>query len=61
MSQYFSKPYERSSRHVKAGLHLCNYATVADLKVATGVYTSDIAAKSDLARLKAELGEIEQN
>ena len=47
MSQYFSKPYV-----------LSNYATKADLKNATGIDTYKLAAKSDLASLKAEVDKI---
>ena len=38
---------------------LSNYATKADLKNATGVDTSTLAAKSDLASLKAEIDKID--
>ena len=40
---------------MKAGLDLSNYATKADLKGATDVETSNLAVKSDLANLKAEV------
>ena len=36
-------------------MNLSNYATKTDLKSATGVDTSKLAAKSDLAKLKAEV------
>ena len=38
---------------------MSNYATKADLKGATGVDTSNLAAKLDLARLKAEVDKID--
>ena len=38
MSEYFSEP-KSSGRRVKVELDLSNYATEADLKVATGVDT----------------------
>ena len=41
MSQYFPKPYEPFK------VDLSNYAKKADLKNATGVDTSKLAAKSD--------------
>ena len=34
---------------------LSNYATKSDLKNATGIDTSKLAAKSDLASLKTEI------
>ena len=55
MSQYFSKPYELSDRNVKVELDLPFYAAKADLKAATDVDTSNLAAASDLASLKAEV------
>ena len=41
MSQYFPKPYERSSKNVIVKLHLPNYATKSDKKE-TGVDTSNL-------------------
>ena len=40
-------------------MDLSNYATKLDLKNVTGVDTSKLAAKSDLASLKAEYYEID--
>ena len=57
MSQYFPKLYGRFGRNVKAELDLSNYATY--LKGATGDDTSNVAAKFDLASLKAELNKID--
>ena len=45
--------------NVLIGLGLSNYATKADLKGATEVDTSFLAAKSDLARLTAEVNKID--
>ena len=65
MNEYFSK--ERSLRgNLKVELYLPNYATKADLKNATGVHTSKVAKKVDLARLKSEtdkldIGKLETN
>ena len=53
MSQYFPKPYECYSGNVKVELDLSNYATKAGLKGSTGVDTSSLASKRDLACLKA--------
>ena len=55
MSHYFSKPYEPTGGDINAKTDLSNYATKADLKNAAGVDTSKLAAKSDLASLKAEV------
>ena len=49
MSQYFAKPDECSTGNKKVELDLYNYAVKADLKGATGVDTSNLAAKSDLS------------
>ena len=40
-------------------LDLSNYATKADLKKATGVYTSDFAKKTDFANLKSNLDKLD--
>ena len=50
MSQYSPKQYEV----VKVELDLSNYATKTDLKLATGVDTSNSATKFDLVNLKTE-------
>ena len=59
MSQYFLKLYERSSGNINVNLDLFNYATKANLKGEAGVNTSNLAEKSDLAILKAELDKID--
>ena len=55
MSQYFSKPYKPFGRDINVKVGLFNYATKADLKNATGIDTSKLAAKSGLVSLKAEV------
>ena len=55
MSQYFRKPYEPFGGDINIKVDLFNYATKADLKNATGIDTSKLAAKSNLSRLKAEV------
>ena len=40
---------------------MSNYAAKADLKGATGVDKSNLATKSDLAGLKAEVDKIDTN
>lgn len=52
MSQYFPESYERSGGNVKVELNLSNYAREADLEGATGIETSTLASKSNLASLK---------
>ena len=59
MSHYFSKPYEPIGGDIKVKIDLSNYATKADLKNAAGVDTSKLAAKSDLASLKAEVDKLD--
>ena len=59
MSQHFPKPYERYSGIVKVEINLSNYVTKEDLKEASGVDTSNLAVKSDLASLKTEVDEID--
>ena len=59
MNQYFPKPFERFGRNVKFELDFSNYATKDDLKGAPEVYTSNLAAKSDLASLKVKMDEID--
>ena len=52
MSQCVHKSYERSSANLKIELDLSNYSKKADLKEATGVDTSNLAAKLHLTVLK---------
>ena len=59
MSQYFTELYERFGRNIKVELDRFNYATKSDLIVAVEADTSILAAKSDSARLKAELDKID--
>ena len=55
MSQYFPKPYEPFGRNINVEVDLSNYATKLDLRNATGVNTYKLAAKSNLASLKAKV------
>ena len=59
MSQYFTKPYKTFRWDINVKVHLFNYTTKSDLKNATGVDTSELAAKSDLASLKAKFDKID--
>ena len=59
MSQYFPKPHNCFGRNVKVELDLPNYATKTDLKGARAIDTSNLALKSNLAKLKAEVGKVD--
>ena len=58
MSEYFYQ-YKPFRGNVKVELDLYNYATKADLRGATDFDTCNLAAKSDLASLKAKLDKID--
>ena len=58
MTTYFP-PYGGSSRDIKAELDLSNYPTKTDLKIVTGVDTSNFATKANLAALKTEIDKID--
>ena len=47
MSQYFPKTYEPFGGDINIKVDLSNYAKKGDLKNATGVDTSKLAAKPD--------------
>ena len=49
ISQHFLKPYKSFGGNIIVKVNLSNYATKLDLKNATGIDTSQLAAKSDLA------------
>ena len=57
MSEYFPelKPLVRK----KVELDLSHFATKADFKNATGVYTSPFAKRADLANLKSDLDKLD--
>ena len=59
MSQYFPKLYEPSGGDISFKVDWFKYATKAGLKKATGIDTSKLAAKSDLASLKAEIDKLD--
>ena len=58
ISQYILESYEHSGGNVNVELDLSNYAVKVDLKGATGVDTSTLAQKLDLASLKTEVGKL---
>ena len=55
ISQYVPKPFEPFRGDINFKVNLSNYTTKTDLKKATGVVTSKLAAKSDSTILKAEI------
>ena len=57
--QHFLKPYSCFGVNVKVELNLSSYSTKADLKETTKVDRSNLAAKLDLASLKAEVDKID--
>ena len=59
MSQYFPKQYRSFGGNINVKVDLFNYATKLDLKNATGVDTSKLAAKSDSDSLKVETDQID--
>ena len=59
ISQYFPKRYESSRDDINVKVDLSNYATGADLKNPTGIDTSKLAVKSNLANLKPEIDKID--
>ena len=59
MSQYITKSYEPFGEDIKVKVDLSNYATKTDLKKATGIETSNLALKSNIAKLKTEVDKID--
>ena len=59
MSQYFPKLYEPFDGDINVKVDLSNYATKADLKNTTGIDTSKLATKYDLASSKAEIDKLD--
>ena len=58
MSQYFPKPYDRFGRDINVKVDSPNYAIKTDVKKATEIDTFNLALKSNLAKLKAEVDKI---
>ena len=58
---YYPEPGSHISNKVKAVLDLPNYATKKELDHATGVDTSDLAAKKAFIALKAEVEKLDIN
>ena len=59
MSQYFSKTYEFSGRNIKVDLDLFNYAKKAYLKGETGIDTSMLLSKTNLASLRTKIDNLD--
>ena len=57
LSQCVPKPYDLGG-DINVKVVLSNYETKADLRKTTGINTSNLAAKSDLASIKAEIDKI---
>ena len=55
---YFPDPYTSIKNKTKTVLDLFNYTTKSDLKSATGIDTSQLGRKSDLAILKSDVDEL---
>ena len=58
MIQYFPKSYEPFGGDFNVKVDLSNYATKVDLKNATGVDTSSLDKKPDLASLKSNVDQL---
>ena len=59
MSKYFPKSCEPFAGDINIQVDLSNYSTRADLKNATGIDTSKLAVKSELANLKDEADKLD--
>ena len=58
---YYPEPDSHIRDKVKSVSDLSNYATKKELEHATGIDTSDLAAKKDFIALKAEVDKIDIN
>ena len=59
MSRHFPKPYRSFGENINVKVDLSNYATQSDSKNVTGIGTSKLALKSNLANLKSEIDKID--
>ena len=59
MNEYFPKLLRSYEENIKVKVDLSNYATKADIKNITHVYTSNFASKANLANLKIEVDELD--
>ena len=58
---YYPEPDTHIRDKVKVVLYLSSYATKKELDYATGLNTSDLAAKNDFIDLQAEVGKLDIN
>ena len=58
---YYTEPDNHIRHKVKVVLDLSDYATQKELDPATGVHTSDLAAKKDFVALKTEFDKLDIN
>ena len=61
MSQYFPNPYEPFGGDVNVKVDLSNYATKTDLKNISHTDVSSYALKSNLASLKTEVDQLDND
>ena len=59
MSQYFRKPYEPLGGDINVKVDLSNYATKADIKNISNVYSTSFALKTNLVSLKSEVDRLD--
>ena len=59
MRQYFPKPHKPFEGDINVKVDLSNYASKSDLKNATGIDTSKLAAKFDVVSLIAEVDKLD--
>ena len=60
LSQYFPKPFEPfGEEDINGNVDLSNYATKTDSKNTLHVDTSNFASKTNLTRLKTEVGKLD--
>ena len=52
MSKYFPKPYEPFGGNINVKVNLSKYTMKTDLKNATGIDISKLAAKYDLGKIR---------
>ena len=56
---YFSEAYSHNKSKTKVELDFSNYATKPDLKGPTGIETSKVAKKADLANLTSDVEDLD--
>ena len=56
---YFLEPYSHNKNEMKVELDLSNYGTKSDLKGATDIDISKFTWKTDLAKLKSDVDDLD--